>query len=219
MDGWIIGLAIAVAVLVALAFVPIRLRFSLKGRGDPSGAWAIAGGAQLGPLALSVVAARGVPATLGAHAFGRRLWQRELQEVARRGAGDEQEGDPDRARGFLAEQRARYEKLERWFDPTELARFVLEERRHLRIDQLDVDLGYSFRDLVLTGKTTAALYFLSGVLPAPIELRPLPSWQSVDRADLSLSGAIRLWPLLLLVDGAYFVVRRVKLRKRRTAAA
>jgi hypothetical protein len=214
MDSWIIALAIALAVLVTLALLPIRIGFSLRGRGDPSGAWALAGGGQLGPLALSAVAARGVPASVGLYAFGKRLWQKQLPEPE-----PEPEPEPKPDRGFVATQRARYAKLERWFDPADILMFVLSESRRIRIDKLDVDVGYSFRDVVLTGKTTAALYVLSGALPAPIVIRPLPSWESVDRADLALSGAIRLWPLLLLVDGALFVVRRVKLRKRRTAEA
>jgi hypothetical protein len=212
MDGWIIALAIALAALVALAFVPVRIGFSLRGRGDPSGAWALAAGGQLGPLALSATAARGVPASVGVHAFGKRLWHKQLRELKRE-RKDEDE------RGFAAVQRDRFERLERWFDPVDLALFALKESRRMQIAKLQVDLGYSFRDLVLTGKTTAALYVLAGALPAPIEIRPIPSWESADRADLALSGAIRLWPLLLLVEGAVFVVRRVKLRKRRTAAA
>jgi hypothetical protein len=51
-------------------------------------------------------------------------------------------------------------------------------------------------------------------LPAPIVIRPDPRWDAEDRADLALSGAIRVYPGLVLVDTALFVVRRVKLRKR-----
>ncbi len=216
MDAWIIALAIVVAALAALTFIPIRLAISLRGRADPSGAWALASGAEIGPFAVSAVGARGVEARAALHVFGKKFWQKELRELGRRRESEEDVGE--RSERFLAEQRARYAKLERWFDPLDLVIFVLRERRRVRIDRLELDVHYSFRDVVLTGKLTAALFALSGALPAPVLIRPMPSWESLDEADLALAGAIRVWPVLLLVDSAYFVVRRVKLRKRPSAA-
>jgi hypothetical protein len=209
LEPWLIALVVIVAIAVGFVLVPIRITLSLRGRGDPSGAWAVAGGAQLGPLAVSGVAARGVPASLGAHAFGRKLWQRELAELVR--------AKPEQKK---AERRLidRYKKLERWFDPLDLALFLLEEKRRVRIEALEIDVIYSFEDVALTGKVLAALYVLSGVLPPPIVIRPLPTWESVDKADLAMSGSIRLRPGLVLVESAWFVVRRVKLKRRRVVA-
>jgi hypothetical protein len=217
-EAWLIALAIVALVVVVLLLIPIRVRMSLRGRGDPSGAWALAGGVQIGPLALSGVAARGVEPTFAAHALGRKLWSKRLGELLAAEA-DDQTSSAEAARRFAAEQRARYEKLERWFDPLDLLVFLVRERRRVRVERLEADVGYSFVDVALTGKTTAALYVLGGALPAPIVIRPDPRWEAEDRADLALSGAIRVYPGLVLVDTALFVVRRVKLRKRRATEA
>lgn len=212
MEAWLVALAVVLVVTIVLVLLPIRLHLSLQGRGDPSGAWALAGGAQVGPLALSGIAARGVNPTFAAHAFGRKLWSKTLAELTER--------EPDEPeRQTLAKAKQRYEKLERWFDPLDLAVFLVRERRRIRIESLEADAGYSFVDVALTGKITAALYALGGALPAPIVIRPVPRWEPEDRADLALSGEIRVYPGLVLVDTAVFVVRRVKLRKRRPQTA
>lgn len=215
MQPWLIALVVALALVAALLFVPIRIRFSLRGRGDPSGAWAVAGGAQLGPLALSAVAARGVPAAVAAHVFGKKLWERTLSELGKREPKADEADDEQPKTSALDGYKRRYDRLERWFDPLDLMLFLTEERRRIRVEQLDLDVVYSFEDVALTGKVLAALYVLAGILPPPISIRPRPTWESVDRADLALAGSIRVWPGLLLVDSAWFVVRRAKLRKRR----
>jgi hypothetical protein len=55
--------------------------------------------------------------------------------------------------------------------------FVLRERRRVRIDRLELDVHYSFRDVVLTGKLTAALFALSGAFSTGL-IRPMPSWRT-----------------------------------------
>src|SRR5262245_20149134 len=97
MNEWAIAGAVAVALALILLFLPIRLRFSFRGRADPSGAWALAAGAQLGPIAGSGVAARGIETTLQAHLFGRSIYKRTLAEVRekRRRERDETESDAD----------------------------------------------------------------------------------------------------------------------------
>ena len=204
MDAWLIALGVFVLVAIALVFVPFRLQLSLRARGDPSGAWAAAGGGQIGPVAVSGVAARGVSPRMSAHVFGKKLWERELAELT--------EEQSPKATAETAKRS--YEKLERWFDPLDLALFLLQERRRIRIELFEVDVSYSFQDIALTGKTLAALYVLGGALPAPIVIRPKPSWDAEDRADLALAGKIRVWPGLVLVDTTWFVLRRVKLRRR-----
>ena len=204
MDPWLIALGIVVLLLVALVFLPLRLGLSLRARGDPSGAWAAAGGGQIGPLALSGVAAQGVSPRVSAHVFGKKLWERDLAAL----------GEKKTPRETAESAKRSYDKLERWFDPLELVLFLVQERRRIRIEIFEVDVTYSFQDIALTGKTLAALYVLGGTLPAPIVIRPKPSWEAEDRADLALSGKIRVWPGLVLVDTTWFVLRRVKLRRR-----
>src|SRR5262245_54250190 len=80
-DGWVIAVAVLLALALVLVFVPIRLSFSFQGRADPSGAWALAGGAKVGPVAGSGVAARGIDSTIQAHLFGRSIYKRTLREI------------------------------------------------------------------------------------------------------------------------------------------
>ncbi len=160
-----------------------------------------------------------MPAMVVVQLFGRRVVQKRLSEIGRKQKKKkkkkkkkEAEREPG-ARAAIARARRGYERLERWFDPLDLALYLLQARRRIVIDRLELDVGYSFTDVALTGKTLAALYVLSGVVPPPIVIRPNPSWESADRADVALSGSIRLFPGLLLVDTVWFVIRRVKLRK------
>ncbi|MBI3202201.1 MAG: hypothetical protein HYZ29_11705 [Myxococcales bacterium] len=212
-----IALLVAALIALALVFVPVRLRFTLQARGEPSGFWALAGGAQIGPMAASGVAAKGVPAHLNLHVFGRRLWQKRLAELAepKPEAEDDAEALKDSA---LSRAEAGYHRLERWFDPTDLFLFLVGERRRIVIEPTLIELEYGFRDIALTGKTLGAIYALSPLLPAPVVVRQIPHWESTDRAGLAASGAIRVWPGLLVVDAAWYLIRNVKIRRPKGAA-
>jgi hypothetical protein len=196
----VVGVLVALTLLALL--VPAKLVLSAQGRGDPSGAWALAGAAQLGPFVASGVGARGVTPRVEVRLFGRKLWAEQLGERKKQ----ERPARPG--------ARERYARLERWLDPESVAWWLLDERRRFRVDQLVLDLRYSFQDVALTGKMMGAVYVLSGLLPPPIELRQEVSWESVDRASLALDGRVKLRPGLILVDSALFVLRNVKLRKR-----
>ncbi len=222
MSGWGIAAAVVAAIFLILWFLPIRLRLSFQGRADPSGTWALAGGAQVGPAMASGVAARGIATTVQAHLFGRSIYKRTLRELLdereRKKLEAEAEDEVAAAKAQiergLDRARARYRKLERWFDPVDLALFVIRERRRIVIEELVVDLDYSFVDITLTGKLLGAIYAFSALLPDPIVIRQTPSWESADRIAIAGSGKIRIWPGLLVVDAAWFLVRNVRVRKR-----
>lgn len=202
---------VAALVGVGLLLLPLRVRFSLQARGEPNGFWALAGGAQLGPVAASGIAAKGVPAELAVHVFGKRLWRKRLAELGARPEQAEQaEAEPERRPG-LAE---RYRKLERWLDPVDLFFFLVSERRRIRLEPTVVDLEYGFADIALTGKLLGAIYAITPLLPAPLLVRQAPSWESLDRASLAGSGSIRFWPGLLIVDAAWYLIRNAKIRRR-----
>lgn len=216
-----LGIALLVAALIALGlvFVPVRLRFTLQARGEPSGFWALAGGLQLGPIAASGVAAKGVPAHLNVHVFGKRLWQKRLAELAEPKPEAEPEEEADAPKQpALARAEAAFRRLERWFEPTDLFFFLVRERRRVVLDPTLIELEYGFRDIALTGKTLGAIYALSPLLPAPVVVRQIPHWESTDRAALAASGAIRVWPGLLVVDAAWYLIRNVKIRRPNGAA-
>ncbi|MBE7480735.1 MAG: DUF2953 domain-containing protein [Polyangiaceae bacterium] len=205
---------VAALVGVGLVLLPLTLHFSLQARGEPNGFWALGGGVQLGPFAGSGVAAKGVPAQLALHAFGRKLWSRKLGELGAERAEPEEPAEPP----AKTKLRERFAKLERWFDPVDLFFFLVHERRRIELLPTIVDLEYGFRDIATTGKLLGAIYAISPLLPAPILVRQSPSWESLDRASLASSGAIRLWPGLLVVDAAWYLIRNVKVRRPNGAA-
>lgn len=205
---------VAALVGVGLALMPLTLRFSLQARGEPNGFWALGGGVQLGPLAGSGVAAKGVPAQLALHAFGKKLWGRKLAEL---GAERPEPGEPAEPPA-KTKLRERYSKLERWFDPVDLFFFLVSERRRIELLPTIVDLEYGFRDIATTGKLLGAIYAIAPLLPAPLRVRQSPAWESLDRAALTSSGAIRVWPGLLVVDAAWYLIRNVKVRRPNGAA-
>jgi hypothetical protein len=185
LEVWIALVVVALLLVVLAVVIPVRLSLNLQGRGEPSGVWILAGGAQLGPLALSGAAGRDVPSVMQAHVLGRRVWQRPAGPSKR-------EPSP--------EQRSRKQRLRRRLDPLDFALFLVRERRRIRVDRLDVDLDYSFADVALTGKMMGAIFMLSAVLPPRIVVRQRSSWESVDKAALHLSGSMRVFFVLLILD-------------------
>jgi len=212
MSGWVIAVAIVFAIALILVLLPIRLRFNFQGRGDPSGVWAIAGGAQIGPAVGSGVAARGIETTIQAHLFGRSIYKRTLKEL--RAERDKVREESDSIEPVIEKLEARYKKLERWFDPLDLALFLLRERRRVVFERVIVDLDYSFADITVTGKLLGAIYAFSALLPAQIVIRQNPRWEFVDKLAVAGSGKIRIWPGLLVVDAAWFLIRNVRVRRR-----
>jgi hypothetical protein len=209
-DPWLLALLGALLVAFVLAFfASIRLQLNGQARGDPSGAWAVAGGGQLGPVIASGLAGRGLPGRIEVRIFGKLFWKKALDQP-----DEPSEPDPERLERTRKRVTGGYALLERWFDPLDLLIFLVGEKRRIRFEHLEIELAYSFEDPLVTGKLMGAVHMLNGVLPSQIVVRQDVSWEFVDRARIALDGRIRLWPGLLLVDTAAFVVRRVKLRKR-----
>ena len=222
MVWWIAVVLIACDLCLAAIFTPWRVRVSLQGRGEPEGVWAVGGGLQMGPLALSGAAARGVEAAMQLHVWGRRLWGRPVRALLRRVAGgDRAESAPDeggaiRDRIERGWQRMRdgAQRFEAWFDPLPAARFLLGEVRRIRPNRLCVDVDYSFEDVVLTGRILAAIYLLRAVLPPQVVIHARHSWESEDRLHGEVEGEILIWPVLAAIDVLWYAVRRIKIRRR-----
>ncbi|MCC6216848.1 MAG: hypothetical protein IT376_18460 [Polyangiaceae bacterium] len=198
---------IVAAALVALTLAPLSVHLSGQARGDPSGAWAAAGGIRIAFVAVALVAARDAPATAHLLVFGRRVATRRLRDLGRRARSEA--GD----RLSAEELRAAFARLERHLDPLELVGFLLRERRRIELADASLDCEYSFADVALTGKVLAALCVLDGALPPWIAVRGRPGWEAVDRASLALSATLRLWPGRAVVDTAVFLARRARWRR------
>ncbi|MEB2311943.1 MAG: hypothetical protein OZ928_08830 [Polyangiaceae bacterium] len=188
-------LSVALALIALALFLPVRWRLTVQGRGEPDGAWVLAGGTSFGPLALSGVGARGVPGVVQLHLFGRRVWQRALARL-----------------------RSGYARVARFIDPIDFCVFVVTEPRHARIEALDCEVDFSFEDIITTGKLLGALYALGGALPPPVSIRPNASWESLDRGSLALSATVRVRPGLLALGSLWYLVSHLEIRERPRAA-
>lgn len=199
MLGLLGALSIALLLLVALVLAwPLRLDVNVQARGEQDGGWVVAGGATLGAVGAAFIWARGISPQLSLLVLGRKLswkptWPKWNGVASRRASGRLQ-----RATSRL------WSRL----DPLGLAVQLLEERRHVRLRYLVVDLAYGFRDPLLTGRLVGALSALSAVLPARIEIRQNPRWDFEDGWELALDSRAVLRPWLMALDVLLYVVRQ-----------
>ncbi len=212
----LVGLVV-VDLLMALFTWRLELAFSAQARGQAE-AWAAAGGLQVGPFTASAVAARGVSPRAELFAFGRCV-----HKLPKEGDDEEEDeaDDPalERAKRALRRGKGVLGVVDRRWGLSEVAEFLLGERKRIRVHRFDVDLAYSFRDVILTGKFLAALSVLSGLAPPPVAIRHSPSWEWEDKLNGTLAGTIYIWPVRLLVDGLWFVVRKFRVSPRTAVAS
>jgi hypothetical protein len=207
------GLGAALVVLLVLAArAPVTLSCNLQGKAEPSGAWAVACGLGLGPIALSAIAAAGIKPFLTCHVFGKQIVRVPLSRWVRRrrsaGAAEPKpEADPETPAPLSRFERG-VARLFGSLDPLETVLAWWESERFFQVRSLVLDVNYSFRDVALTGRILAALYVLSGVLPAVCEIHQTPGWDSEDRVALAVDGQFKLWPGRLLLSVARFVLKQ-----------
>lgn len=191
-------LAGVAVVVVALLAYPYRLAANGELRGEQDGSWAGAGGLELGPVAITSAAARGVPPFSQVHVFGLRVHTGPLAR-----SSEPRKSEPPKPRrppGFLG-------RFRRYWDPYDLTVTLLRSLDRLKPLTLDVRLRYSFRNVVLTGRVSGALHVLSALLPSGVRLAQEPGWEAVDRFAISLSGSARVSPALFLYDGVCYMIR------------
>jgi hypothetical protein len=193
---WVVAALLALLLLVAIVLWPLRFEISGRARGLADGSWVVGGGVSLAALSVALVWARGVRPQLSFLIAGHKL--------AISPHLGERWSKPVPARVKAASRRA-------WarVDPLNLALKLLEERRHVRVRYLVLDLDYGFRDPLLTGRLAGALSVLSAVLPAPIEVRHQPRWDFEDGWELTLDGRAIVKPWLMLLDTGAYVVRQM----------
>lgn len=193
---WLVALMLALMLLSTLLFWPLRFEVSGRARGEADGSWVLGGGVSLAAVSVALVWARGVPPQLSF-----LIWGHKVAFKPRLG---ERLASPVPARVKAASRRA-------WsrVDPLGLALKLLEERRHLRLRYLVLDLSYGFRDPLLTGRLVGAISALAAVLPAPIEVRQAPRWDFEDGWEVALDGRAVVRPWLMLLDTGAYVVRRM----------
>jgi len=195
------ALVLTLAVVVGVCW-PVRFEVSGRARGEPNGAWVVAGGMSLSFVSVAFVFARGAPLTFSLMLFGRRVSSKSLPTLV----GRVFRPVPERVKSVSWSVWARIE-------PIGLGLKLLEERRHLRLRYLVIDVDYGFRDPLLTGRLVGALAALSGVLPAVIELRQRPRWDLEDSWTVSVDGRAVVKPWLVLLHVGAYVVRQLSSRR------
>lgn len=208
--------------LALLALLPVTLSCNLQGKGEPTGAWAVAGGLACGPLALSAIAAAGVKPFLTCHVFGKQIARLPVSRWVRRKRARPTPNEPQ----LEPEAEAPLTRFERsvggWFrtlDPLETLLSWWEKERIFQVRSLVIDVDYSFRDVALTGRILAGLYMLSAILPAVCQINQTPSWESEDRLALGLDARFKIWPGRLVLDVARFVLKQRSQARQRAALA
>lgn len=205
----LVALFSALALFLIIWFSVLRVALELRATGQASGAWALAFGLELGLFQVAGVLRQGAPARADLHFLGRRF------SLTGRRARSAEPGKS--ARVSKKREQAAKSRFPAWLDPIDAALFVLDERRHLRIERLVLDLDYGFRDVALTGRLAGALYVLSAVLPERIEIQHRPNWQGAEAWQAHVEGKFALWPGLVLVEVLWYMLR-ARLRRRQEPA-
>jgi hypothetical protein len=194
---WLGALAMAVGLCVLFCYWPLRFDVNGRARGEADGSWVVAGGASIAFVALAFVGARGLRLQLNVLLFGHKLGVR-LPRLGQR-----------LSKPVPAPVKAMSRRAWGRVDPLGLALQLLEERRHLKLRYLVLDLAYGFRDPLLTGRLAGAISVLSAVLPESVELRHRPRWDFEDGWEVALDGRAFVRPWLMLLETAAYVVRRM----------
>lgn len=217
---WAAALALILCALGAAAtFVPVRLRLSAEGRGDPSGRWAIAGGVSLGPVALAGVVASSVPAR-----FTAQLWRRTfgpwligpLLAKLRRAPTEASPDVPLATR--LDQLEHAFDRFDRWLDPVDLAAFLVAEKRRVEVNHMDITTRFADPDVALVGKVTGLVYVLSTLLGPRITITPEPVWSGESLVSFTLAGDVVVRPGLFVIDVLVYLVKNVHLMPRHRPA-
>jgi hypothetical protein len=206
-----LGIVVVLGLIALLAvLLPVRVRATLKGRGQFGDTWVIAGGLELLKFTVSVAAAHATERILQVHFFSWRVLTRRWSP--------EQGEKPDAELGELFDKlKVARGKLERYFDRDQVWRFVLGLRRYARVKRFEGNLTYCTPDVALTGVLSGALYAIAG-LAAPIgSFAIVPEWEDVARARGEVDLVVRLQPGRAVVATAWFVMKNIRLRERAAA--
>jgi hypothetical protein len=201
----IVMAVLGLAALVA-ALMPVRVRMTLKGRGQFGDTWVIAGGLECLKFTISIAAAHATDRILQVHFFGKRLLVKRFAPATAAAV------DHDLSHVIESIRKAG-KVLDKRFDREQLLSFVLGLRRYVRLETLRGNLTYCTPDVALTGMLSGVLYAIAG-LASPIgQMSVVPEWEDVARANGDIDAVIRLSPGRAAAAVAWFVVNNIRLRE------
>jgi len=202
-----LGLAAVVVVLM-----PVRLRMTLKGRGQFGDTWVIAGGLECFKFTISVAAAHATDRILQVHFFGWRVLVKRFEPSSQDTVDHDLSKVIDRIK-----KAAKY--IDKRFGREQLLSFVLGLRRHVRLKTLRGNLVYCTPDVALTGMLSGVLYAFAGLASPVGQLNVIPEWEDVARAHGDIDLVIRLYPGRAVAAIAWFMIKNIRLRKTPDAGA
>lgn len=206
----LVAIASAVSLAAIALLSALRLSVDARALGHPNGTWALAFGLELGVVQFAGVIGSAAPGALEMRVLGRKI---SFERWLRRRSSAVRPEPPAPSPSPNAKRR----RLPAWLDPVDLVVFLADERRHLAIEALDIDLDYGFRDVALTGKLAGVLYALGGVLPPPVRVNQRPSFEGGETWQAHIGGRVALWPGLVLFEVLWYMLR-ARLRYRPAAA-
>lgn len=197
--------SLLIAALVLGTLVPVRLRVSMMGRGDPEGRWSAAGGLQFGMAAFTGVAATGVTPQLQLRLLGRSIYTKEFREVGPGGLGSrarrwwQSEAKEPRPEG--AKMGAREAANIAW----ELWVRVL---RWTRCGEVRAELLYALDDVVSAGKIYGACSVAQAFTPRGVHFCYKCDWMGPERFEGELNGHVKIWLLPALATAAWWGIKQ-----------
>lgn len=208
---WALAAAlVATALVAALSYLwPITVSISLAARLTPNGQFAIVSGGSIGPMSLALATARGVPPRLVVQGLG-RVWIND--SVAN--LVPKRTGPPVPLSTWIERMERAWARLTRLFDPLDLAFFLLQERRVVRVGWLDARVRYGLDDPAAMGLLTGWLLVLDGFFGGRVTVRPDPIWYGERELALNVDGVVRVYPVRSAVALVWFVVRNVRVFRR-----
>lgn len=210
MQLWLVLLGSALALTVIATCVRWGVELDLRAQGEPTGAWAIALGVALGPIAVTSLWARSVPFRVDVFCFGRPL------ELGRGRRSDTAAAEPDPPASSGPEAAEQHQREAR--PAPSLTERLREGERYLslagrleplvRVDAIELDCSYGFRDVALTGRFVAVLSVLGALLPRRVSLRQTPLWHGPERWSVQAQGRVGVAFGLVLVELLRYIVAR-----------
>jgi hypothetical protein len=197
---WLVVLGCSATLGLLAVFAALRVELDARAVGEPSGAWVLAFGLGFGLAAVSGVCGKGVPLAVELHALGRRF------PLRWRGRNKPKEPKKDEENAPLGESLGA--RVERFMaSPPALLEPLRLAGRRVSLEELSIDAVYGFRDIALTGRVAGALYALAGILPDYVHLSQRPSWDGSERWELNLSGRVAVYPVLVLAEFLWYMLR------------
>jgi len=202
----VIAVVFGLVALVAM-LVPVRMRLTLKGRGEFGDTWVLAGGLEFLKFTVTVAAAHAADSLLQIHFFN---WRVLLRRSSPKTTPSGEDARLDQAAGKLMSWQ---KNLEQRFDRGQLWRFVLGLRRHVRLRSFRGHLRYSTPNVAFTGVMSGALYAVAGLVAPVGQFAVVPEWEDVARADGDIDLVVWLWPARAAVSTAWFVIKNIRMRE------